>query len=74
MCACFPHSTIMQHSQSDISLGTKQGSWADIKHAEGMKKRSNTAQNLQFYGALPPRCGLGERASERRSNILFIVC
>jgi hypothetical protein len=40
----------MQHSQSDISLGTKAGSWADIK--EGMKKRSNTAQNLQYYGEL----------------------
>lgn len=41
----------MQHSQSDVALGTKNGSWADIKQAEGLKKRSNTAQNLQFYGA-----------------------
>lgn len=40
----------MQHSQSDVALGTG-GSWADIKVAEGLKKRSNTAQNLQFYGA-----------------------
>ncbi|KAJ0402795.1 hypothetical protein ATCC90586_004892 [Pythium insidiosum] len=39
----------MQHSQSEIALGTKAGSWADIKIAEGIKKRSNTAQNLQFY-------------------------
>ncbi|KAE9013916.1 hypothetical protein PR003_g14897 [Phytophthora rubi] len=38
----------MQHSQSDVALGTN-GSWADLKIAEGLKKRSNTAQNLQFY-------------------------
>lgn len=47
----------MQHSQSDVALGTKNGSWADIKHAEGLKKRSNTAQNLQFYGAFDVVCG-----------------
>ena len=41
--------TKMQHSQSDVALGTN-GSWADLKMAEGLKKRSNTAQNLQFYG------------------------
>uniref|UniRef100_K3XC37 Uncharacterized protein n=1 Tax=Globisporangium ultimum (strain ATCC 200006 / CBS 805.95 / DAOM BR144) TaxID=431595 RepID=K3XC37_GLOUD len=39
----------MQHSQSDVALGTKNGSWAELKVAEGLKKRSNTAQNLQFY-------------------------
>ncbi|KAI9916171.1 hypothetical protein PsorP6_016729 [Peronosclerospora sorghi] len=38
----------MQHSRSDVALGTN-GSWADLKVAEGLKKRSNTAQNLQFY-------------------------
>ncbi|EQC31526.1 hypothetical protein SDRG_10700 [Saprolegnia diclina VS20] len=38
----------MQHSQSDVSLGTS-GAWAEIKKEEGMRKRSNTAQNLQFY-------------------------
>uniref|UniRef100_A0AAV1VIS7 Hexose transporter 1 n=1 Tax=Peronospora matthiolae TaxID=2874970 RepID=A0AAV1VIS7_9STRA len=38
----------MQHSQSDVALGTN-GSWADLKVAEGLKKRCNTAQNLQFY-------------------------
>lgn len=41
----------MQHSQSDVALGTKHGSWAELKAAVGLKKRSNTAQNLQFYGA-----------------------
>lgn len=44
----------IQHSQSDLALGTP-GSWADLKAAEGLKKRSNTAQNLQFYGASPGR-------------------
>lgn len=44
----------MQHSQSDVALGTKNGSWAELKVAEGLKKRSNTAQNLQFYGAWVP--------------------
>ncbi|GLE09327.1 hypothetical protein PINS_up020936, partial [Pythium insidiosum] len=34
---------------SENRLGTQAGSWADIKNAEGIKKRSNTAQNLQFY-------------------------
>ncbi|CAI5734278.1 unnamed protein product [Hyaloperonospora brassicae] len=38
----------MQHSQSDVALGTN-GSWADLKVAEGLKRRCNTAQNLQFY-------------------------
>lgn len=42
----------MQHSQSEVALGTNHGSWAELKHAEGLKKRSNTAQNLQFYGNL----------------------
>jgi hypothetical protein len=42
----------MQHSQSDVALGTKNGPWHAVKHAESLKKRSNTAQNLQFYGAL----------------------
>ncbi|RLN87209.1 hypothetical protein BBJ28_00006564 [Nothophytophthora sp. Chile5] len=40
---------INKHSQSDVALGTTNGSWADIKMAEGLKKRSNTAQNLMFY-------------------------
>ncbi|RHY31274.1 hypothetical protein DYB32_003640 [Aphanomyces invadans] len=40
----------MQHSQSAVTLGANKGSWADIKKEEGMRKRSNTAQNLQFYG------------------------
>ncbi|RHY48751.1 hypothetical protein DYB38_009959 [Aphanomyces astaci] len=39
----------MQHSQSAVTLGANKGSWADIKKEEGMRKRSNTAQNLQFY-------------------------
>ncbi|KAH9116934.1 hypothetical protein AeMF1_009141 [Aphanomyces euteiches] len=39
----------MQHSQSAAALGANKGSWADIKKEEGMRKRSNTAQNLQFY-------------------------
>ena len=43
----------MQHSQSEVALGTQNGSWADLKHAESLKKRSNTAQNLLFYGFLP---------------------
>ncbi|TMW61348.1 hypothetical protein Poli38472_012539 [Pythium oligandrum] len=37
----------MQHSQSEVTLGTTSGSWADLK--DGLKKRSNTAQNLIFY-------------------------
>lgn len=40
---------MFKHSQSEVALGTNGGSWNDIKQAEGMKKRSNTAQNLQFY-------------------------
>lgn len=44
----------MQHSQSEVALGTNHGSWAELKHAEGLKKRSNTAQNLQFYGTPGP--------------------
>lgn len=42
----------MQHSQSEVALGTNHGSWAELKQAEGLKKRSNTAQNLQFYGTV----------------------
>ncbi|CCI48594.1 unnamed protein product [Albugo candida] len=42
-------SNYMQHSQSEVALGTQNGSWADLKHAESLKKRSNTAQNLLFY-------------------------
>lgn len=51
----------MQHSQSDVALGTG-GSWADLKVAEGLKKRSNTAQNLQFYGSYISRLVFGRGA------------
>ena len=46
-------SNSMQHSHSEVALGTQNGSWADLKHAESLKKRSNTAQNLLFYGFAP---------------------
>lgn len=40
----------MQHSQSEVLLGNQSSSWADLKKAAGLKKRSNTAENLKFYG------------------------
>lgn len=39
----------MSHSRSAALLVNKNSSWANLKQAETLKKRSNTAQNLQFY-------------------------
>ena len=40
---------VLPHSQSEKSLASTHNSWTNLKEANGRVKRSNTAQNLQFY-------------------------
>ena len=62
----------MQHSQSDVALGTN-GSWADLKVAEGLKKRCNTAQNLQFYGTLAIITLSNHSLNKRQMRCLIVI-